>query len=311
MLKEWFNKFFLIIFTDVHIKRAMPVKLILIILLFTAGISTYGQNDIDSLYQLAEESEDDSIKISILIEIADRTRDRDNIKDYKSAIHYIDAIIAYSSEEDSYLQYKQLIGYYKKNAYYDSLVHTYRKMANYSLRIGDTVAYVDASNWEAYYYTFIGELDKSLNLLNDNLKLSEILNDSNLLHQTYVMMGFVVRETDMLKARECFKKGLLYSRDTLNFLYSAGLNEIGNTYTALNEPEKAIPFLERAMKIRETQNENTRLFSYNDIAYAYSKMGKYRKAIYYMEKCIRLEEEPDDKRSMALTCSSLGFYLFK
>jgi serine phosphatase RsbU (regulator of sigma subunit) len=289
----------------------MQLEIRILLLMLWFGFCSFGQTNIDSLFREAEKTDNDSTKISILLQIADYTRNTGNISGYRNTVLYVETIIRKSKNKDVNSHYKQLIGFYKKSALYDSLIHTYRLLADYSLSIGDTVAYLDASNWQAYFYTYLGNFDKSLSLLYENLKLSETLNDSSILMQTYVMMGFVVRESDLLKARECFKKALLYSKDTLNHLYSTCLNEIGNTYTGLNEPDKAIPYLKRAMKIREAKNETTRLFSYNDIAYSYSQMGKYNDAIYYMEKCIRLEEEMNDKRSLALTCSSLGFFLYK
>ncbi len=268
----------------------------------------YPQVKIDSLFNEAEKCSNDSIKISILLKISEISLNKGDISGYKNTNFYVRNIINYSSIDKKISNLNQLKNFYLKNNLYDSVVKIYKEIADNYIARNDTVNYVDKTNLEAYYYTFLGNYKKSLSILYNNLKISESLKNSNLLQKTYMFLGFGIRNNDLNKAGEYFKKSLFYNPDSLSNNYSTCLNEIGNIYTGTGHPEKALPWLKRAMIIRQMKKDKSIVFSYNDIAFAYSAMGKYYNAVPYMLKCVEIEKLNGNNHNLAHYYSSLGYY---
>jgi len=87
----------------------------------------------------------------------------------------------------------------------------------------------------------------------------------------------------------------------------AKLGNMGNTYSHLSEPRKAIEYYEQALKISreigDRRGEGNRLGELGD---AYSHLGEPRKAIEYYEQALKISREIGDRMGEGAHLGSLG-----
>jgi len=270
-----------------------------------------GQSIIDSLNRKIENTDNDSIKIELYLQISEINYNNDDYINFKNYVNSVKDIIYSKNNSEKGKLYTQLALFYKKINLYDSLINAYNETANLYLSEQDTTNYIRNKNTEAYTYTIIGLQEKALNILYENIRIAEKINDSTLLSEVYLYLGFGMRQTDYMKAKEYFENSIKYNNDTLSSFYSTCLNEIGNMYTISGNPEKSLPFLERALELRKKTNSESVSYSYNDMAYVYAELGKYYDAILYMHKCIEYEKKRGIKWELAQSYSALGYYYMK
>jgi len=283
--------------------------IVFVFILLTSAI--FGQSKIDSLYKQVEKVKNDSSKINIYLQISKEHYKNDDYINFVNSIALIKKLLKPKKTNVKIKSYFKLLSFYKEINLYDSVVIVYNEIANEYLQNNDSLNFIRNKNNEAYNYTIIGMQKKSLEILYDNLRLADKKNDSILLSETYLYLGFGIRKSNYKNAKQYFENSLKYNTDTLNTFYSSCLNEIGNIFTIEGKPEKAIPYIRRALKIRKLTNDNSVSYSYNDIAYAYAELGNFYDAILYMHKCIDYEIKKGVDWELALSYSALGSYYMR
>ena len=289
----------------------MKNRYIILILLFFITSVTSAQDFIDSLNKEIEKAVIDSLKIDLLLQKSKIYFQTDDYINFRKSIISVNDRINSAGFIKKKEFCKHLILFYQSIELYDSLVITYNYLADLYLSDNDTSNYIKNKNKEAYYSTFLGNQKKAVNILYDNIRIAEKRNDSSLLTEIYMYLGFGIRTTDYKKAKGYFEQSLEYNNDTLNVYYSTCFNEIGNLYTYSGQAEKAIPYLQKALDIRKKTNDENIAYSYNDIAYAYAELGKFYDAILYMSKCIDIEKKTGSAWVLAYSYSALGHYYMK
>ncbi len=284
--------------------------IILTILLFLSSFIS-AQDIIDSLNKKIEKTVNYSVKIDLQLQKSKIFFQTDDYMNFNNSIIIVKDIMNSADFKHKKNAYNQLISFYKEIELYDSLVITYNYLADLYLSNNDTSNYIKNKNREAYYSTFLGNQKKAINILFDNIRIAEKRNDSSLLTEIHMYLGFSIRTTDFEKAKDYFEKSLEYNNDTLSVFYSTCLNEIGNLYTNLGQAEKAIPYLQKALDIRKKTNDENITYSYNDIAYAYAELGKFYDAILYMSKCIDIEKNTGSAWDLVYSYSAIGHFYMK
>ena len=157
------------------------------------------------------------------------------------------------------------------------LLEIYKKQNN-RRKIGLTLNDLGNSNYVIKNYTI------AIKYLEESLRSSEEVENHGLLGitlfnigKTYVKMGQTQKGIDYLK------KSVEYSRNISNnpLSESWALKRLGDVYTEeLNMPQKALPFLNRAIQLSDSVGNKDDLYqSYRDRAQAYAALGQYKKAL--------------------------------
>jgi tetratricopeptide (TPR) repeat protein len=85
------------------------------------------------------------------------------------------------------------------------------------------------------------------------------------------------------------------------------LGNLGNAYSHLGEPRKAIEYHEQALKIsREIDNKRGEGADLGNLGSVYSQLGKKRRAIEYYEQALKISREVGDRRSEGIYLGNLG-----
>lgn len=176
------------------------------------------------------------------------------------------------------------LSYYKRGLEYGDKLEILlaEKMASVDKTYGNYngLVYLSAHNYinKAFIYKKLNELPKAIKYAKKAEALSIAEKQHHLLPKTYAMLGNIYIESkdygnavqNGLKALE-FEKLYNYPEFKDTFLHGVGIGYLG-----LKEYEKAIPYLEKALK--ETNVETAKVPVLNDLAKAYQKLKNYEKA---------------------------------
>ncbi len=92
---------------------------------------------------------------------------------------------------------------------------------------------------------------------------------------------------------------------------ATGYNNVGCTYDALGDHQKALEYKLKALTIRErvlSEDHPDLATSYNNVGYTYGALGDHQKALEYQQKALAIWERvlPEDHPDLALSCNNMG-----
>ena len=156
------------------------------------------------------------------------------------------------------------------------LLEYYRKQ-NDNRKIGLTLNDLGNSNYVIKNY------DVALKYLNESLTYSEAVKNQGLIGITLFNIGKThVRKGAVNKGIEYLKKSIFHSQHVSHHPLSESwaLKRLGDVYTEeLNQPHKALPYLNRAIALADSVGNKDDLYqSYRDRSEAYAALGQYKKA---------------------------------
>jgi len=161
----------------------------------------------------------------------------------------------------------------------------------------------------AIVYSFKGEYDRAIHLLEEALIIAEDLGNRRALGDAYNNLGTIYRTQGRFEqAINAFSNKLEISRE-LGDKSGIGIAycNLGNVYENKGEYEKAINFHNDYLKIsEELGNKHGIGQAAHNLGVAYWKKGEYGRAIKSLEKSLRISEELGDKRMVSLTLEALG-----
>ncbi|SEA91776.1 Signal transduction histidine kinase [Chitinophaga terrae (ex Kim and Jung 2007)] len=145
--------------------------------------------------------------------------------------------------------------------------------ANEALKISDSLHFIKGKIWALRNLALVenakGNLDQQMQLTLSSLRLAETQGDD-------------------------------YVLGVLN-------NDIGNIFTELNSPREALPYLHKALKIRQKSNERPEIGkTLNNIGSAYIALRVLDSALLFLEKAEKIKLELKDHKSLAYTYENLG-----
>jgi tetratricopeptide (TPR) repeat protein len=155
---------------------------------------------------------------------------------------------------------------------------TYYKKQNNTRKIGLTLNDLGNSNYVIENY------DSALKYLNESLEYSKEVENHSLIGITLFNIGKTyVRLGQTQKGIDYLKKSIDYSKTISHHPLSESwaLKKLADVYTEeLNEPERAIPMLDRAIIIADSVGNKDDLYqSYRDRSQAYAALGLHKKAL--------------------------------
>ena len=159
----------------------------------------------------------------------------------------------------------------------EDLLDIYKKQNN-QRKIGLTLNDLGNSNYVLENY------DIALNYLKESLTYSQSVKNQGLIGitlfnigKTYIKLGQTQKGIDFLK--NSIEHSRYISKHALS--ESWALKRLGDVYTEeLNKPEKALPYLNRAIILADSVGNKDDLYqSYRDRSQAYKSMGLYEKAL--------------------------------
>ena len=244
-------------------------KIFLFLFLFVATRSLTIQAQ-DSLLLTIETASEDSVKLELLIELADQYSKSDSTK--LAGQYYREAIaLATSANQMKYLALAL-----------DKLGSLVRRTGLY---------------------------DQSLAYHQEAMEIATELNDKQLLASIYDHIGVVYRrKTDDNLALKYHLMALRTAeeiQDSRIIAYAS--NSIGIIYTYQKNYDEALEYFNRALELAEAQdNPNGVAINLNCIAWVYEGQEKYDSAIVFYEQSLEVNEQSGNLEGMAICYNDLG-----
>ena len=248
--------------------NALINKFIFTILLLT-GVCVYSQPVYDSLLNVVESTDNDTIKINTYLEIGILLRKTNSTKAVDNALKALD-IAKHTGKAE-----KQALCYY------------------YLGRI----------------YGESGDEQKSIENFNKSINLYESLNMPKKTAKVLSDLGFVYhRFDDYEKAMEMYREALLiYNNFDSKREIALALNRTGLAKTELGQFDGALEAHLQALKIYEEIGDETNIAAANNnIGNIYNRLGDNQKALRYYQTAIDYREKLGQKQSIIASLINIG-----
>jgi len=248
--------------------RNISISFLLLVQFMVAGSLSAGAQD--SLLVAIQTAEEDSVKIGLLIELADN----------------------YGRVDSS-----TLAGQY------------YREAITLATEAGHLRSRAVALDKLGTLVRRTGLYDQSLEYHLQALELAESLDDKKLLASIYNHIGVVYRrKTEDNLALNYHLSALRTGEeidDTRNIAYAS--NSIGIIYTYQKNYAEALGYFYRALHLAEQRNNPTGVaINLNCIAWVHELQENYNSAIEYYERSLAVNEQADNIEGMAICYNDLG-----
>ncbi len=283
-----------------------------IFILFLIGLSSalFAQtNPTDSLLQLAENSKDDSLKVTLYDRLAKINAAADNDK----ALKFADKALEISKKRDDASQTAGvqktmgIIYFYRGDI--DNAFNYFNKSKDTYEAAGNISGVARTYNNMGILYKNTGQITQAQESYLKAIEAFEKTNDAEGMALAYLNIGNLYNsQGDYKNALDNFLSALKFFETSQNHLKIAEVyNNIGILYGAQNEYDKALENFEKALKIYEKLNNTDRLAdSYNNIGTIYLEQNKYSQALRQLEKSKDLCLEVGQPAKIATAYYNLG-----
>lgn len=161
----------------------------------------------------------------------------------------------------------------------------------------------------AIAYSFLGEYDKAVHLLEEALIIAEDLGEQRALGDAYNNLGTIYRtQSKFDQAIDAFSMKLKISQE-LGDKSGIGIAycNMGNVYENKGEYEKSIELLKKYLRINEELGSKHGIgIAHCNLAVAYQHSCAYEKAEKELEEALRFSEEIGDNRMITFAVEALG-----
>ena len=159
-------------------------------------------------------------------------------------------------------------------------------------------------------YQNINELDSSLTILNQSLKLAQKLKHSTTIISIYGSIGAMyLIKSDPPKALINFQNMLREAQEIGNKqAESLALQRIGKLYETQTDYEKALEFYQKADQIEaKLNNLSSRALVLNNIGNAYSYLNKFDTALNYQLQSLELRKQQGNTQVLGYSYNDIAF----
>ncbi len=161
----------------------------------------------------------------------------------------------------------------------------------------------------AIAYSFLGEYDKAIHLLEEALIIAEDLGERRALGDAYNNLGTIYRTQGKFdQAIDAFAMKLKISQE-LGDKSGIGIAycNMGNVYENKGEYERAIELLKKYLQINEELGSKHGIgIAYCNLAVAYQHSCEYGKAEKSLKEALKISEELGDNRMITFAVEALG-----
>jgi signal transduction histidine kinase/uncharacterized protein HemY len=227
----------------------------------------------DSLYAVIDATENDTIKIDLLIALSEEFIDNDKTK----ALDILNSALKLATSADSKIRQASIM----------------RAMGS--------------------LYISQADLDKATQVLFSSIRISEDIKEWEGAASAYILLGRLHMEKGLddnasKNALKYFIKSLGALEKAGNKKrIAAVLNNIGTAYGSMDDYSTAIKYLLKSLKIREEIKDDAGIAStLSNIGLIYSHQNDYDKALIYQMKSLVIRERIGDKKMIANSMNNIG-----
>lgn len=242
------------------------------------------EKKLDKIHLRIIEQKNDSVNRSLLLEIADKYYDINNLETYK---HITQKVLTLAIKKRDTTQIA-------KSLYY----------------IGD---YYDQKSHLENAYSYFIQSEKLYKKIKDTLNLGKVT-----LHKAGILLDAGIYTQSEIEAIMAIK--LLSKKNNNNLIYEC-YNLIAISLKELNNYDKSLEYFKLALNQLEVLKNNnypkekiikSRIVCYNNIGRVYQKMKNYNKAIYYYNKGLQTKKiKQNYPKLYALLLNNLGYSKMK
>ncbi len=291
--------------------RKYKIRAPIFLLLISLHIISFSQqNNIELLEQKLNGVKSDTVKTTLLTELAYQYIETNLLEEGKTQLNK-----ALQLAED--IEYKEGKGkiletlglYYEYNNDYPKAIEYYNLSFTIWRELGNKHEMARQYNNIGAMHRTLASYDTALIYFKNSLKVLEGTNDSSTLAQTYNLIGLIYN------SKGNFEGSLEYLMKSLH-LYQCTEDDmgmgivycnIGIIYRRLKDYEKALEFQLKALELDQKSNEHRPIIeSYIQIGIIYEETAKYEEAIKIYEKGLSIARKYNDKRKIAGCLNNIG-----
>ncbi|HEX8515979.1 MAG TPA: tetratricopeptide repeat protein [Bacteroidia bacterium] len=281
------------------------------------------QNAIDSLQKELDKAEIDTLRISIMSELADAWYASDpeqSLRINNEVIRLADeAIPKYSGKgrERLYLYKAASINnlgilamdrgeVMKAIEYYEQSIPAFEE-SGYHLFLAKSY------NNIGFVYENQGDIERGLEYYFKSLKLRETINDYSGIGESYNNIAYIYQaQGDLKKSLETFMMALTFFEKVNDQIGIALIyNNVGGIYKKTGEYRKALEHYQKSSAIRKKLEDHKTLSSvYGNIGDTYRKLGIKDSAKFYFEHSLREAKIANNKSRMASAADHMAIFLY-
>jgi tetratricopeptide (TPR) repeat protein len=271
---------------------------------------------VDSLFKALKTAQHDTIKLSILFDLAENIPDDSlwpiyNEQGYQLALKLIKSTNTFIQKRAK----KGIARAYINFAYTAKNEENFAKaldLLNNSLKISQEV---NDHLTSASVLTGIGDVyenmqnqNMAMNYYTRSLKLREKINDlSGVAYMLFNIAYIYSKQNDLEKAidfyQKCYDKSVEANDEKI---MADALSNVANIYNNQGNIPKAIDYWTKGLKIQERSgNKRGAAISLNNIGFVFSNLGDTT-ALSYFRKSLKLQKEIGDKRGEAYVLNNIG-----
>ncbi len=273
-------------------------------------------NQIDSLRSKYKETDNDSVRIQILKDIAwQYLNGRGNTVE---AERHIDSFYLISKKKDlgwgiAIANYQYAVLKRQKGDYPEAMEHIDRYL-EFSRTKKEPFTLANGLYQKALVLDDLGNFDKSLEIYYSILKIYEEAEDSFSIATTLNAMGEIVKKTGKKKeAMEFYDRALELFKDIGDKTEIANcLYNIGDTYMQLGEYRQALQYFKNALALdQETGSDWGMAYDFEALGKVYGFQEKYDNALLYHNQALQLRKKLGLQRELAMSHSEIGTINYK
>jgi len=277
---------------------------------------TKGQN-IDSLHNILLKTEIDSLKINILLEIAEIQDEND------SALYYAEEALKYAEvieNNKKIAEANMLLAYiYTDLDFNEKIIEYFNKAESYYTKTNNTSALSEIYKNIGRAYELSGDLGnagkyylKALKIIetidNNNIELARILNNIGSVYFTQEQYDGALKYWNraLIKVKQLdYKKGI-----------SIILSNIGNVYlhkydtsdssTLHYITDAEVKYSEALQIAKESNDTSTIYLLYNNIGTLYQEKMNIKKALLYYKKALIIAKKENNTYNQVIVLSNIG-----
>lgn len=191
----------------------------------------------------------------------------------------------------------------------DSAIVYFLKYIDITRELDDKIGEAIAHNNIGDIYSDAGAYQKSIEHFNKSFNIRKAIGAEDKLYYSYSKLASVYGRMKEYAIADSFAQiGMEQALKYENLIYAGVIsNNHGNDYISQDMPEKAIPYLEKAVDYFGQRNHRLyQTYPYSNLARAHTQIGNFQKAIEYGEKGYAIVEEMNLEDQKELYYESLG-----
>ncbi len=283
---------------------------IFFVIFFFSTVNAQKDDIVDSLLQVVNKTEEDSLKVEALIYLGELSS-----SDPNKQLEYYSQALDYSFKKNYKLgiakSYISFGVYYTNQSEFEEAIEYLNKASEVFKELGVKDMEIAALGNLGNIYCYQGDFNKGLECFLDALEVMNELGNKNWIATAKNNIGsiYVYLKEDSL-ALQYYEDALsIYEEVNDEKGMSLSLGNIGNVYNEREDHNLAIEYYLKAIKLDEKiQNIQQLGLNFTNIAAAYGDIGDKENAIKYFEKAISVFKKLGNKNSLAITYLTLSYY---